>query len=143
VVLVNATVPAWGAEGYVKGKAMAEACAVAFVEKGTEKNEKGESEAANGTRGAVVLKPGAVYGTRHTSSGWPVPLAPILGPVSWVLKATSGVVAKATEAAPYFLKGALVPPCAVEALAAAAVDGALGAEFGGKVTVIGAFDLAK
>ena len=131
-MLVNATVPAWGAAGYVKGKAMAEQCAIDFVEKGKERMS-----------GAVVLKPGAVYGTRRTANGLPIPLAPLLGPISWALKASSGLVAKATTAAPFVLEGALVPPCAVESLAEAAAEGALGNEYTGKVTVIGAFELAK
>lgn len=143
VVLVNATVPAWGASGYVKGKAMAEACAVAFVENAPKSDDDKSDSSCSTARGAMILKPGAIYGTRHTAGGWPVPLAPVLGPVSWALQATSGVVAKATEAAPYLLKGALVPPCSVESLAATAVDGALGAAFAGKVTVLSAFELAK
>jgi hypothetical protein len=141
VVLVNATVPAWGASGYVKGKAMAEACAIAFVENAPKNDD--DKEESSTVRGAMVLKPGAIYGTRHTAGGWPIPLAPVLGPVSWALTATSGVVAKATDAAPYLLKGALVPPCPVESLAATAVDGALGPAFAGKVTVLSAFELAK
>mmetsp|Transcript_92147 Transcript_92147/g.183548 ORF Transcript_92147/g.183548 Transcript_92147/m.183548 type:complete len:245 (+) Transcript_92147:73-807(+) len=133
VVLINATVPAWGASGYVKGKKMAEECAEAFVKTSPE----------GVSRGAMVLKPGAVYGTRHTSSGFPIPLSPILAPVSWVLGMVPGVVAAATKAAPFFLEGALVPPVAVDKLATLAADGAVSPEYAGVYTSLSAFEVTK
>jgi hypothetical protein len=43
------------------------------------------TEAGNGN-GAVVLKPSVVYGTRKTASGWPVPMWPVFGPISLMLR---------------------------------------------------------
>jgi uncharacterized protein YbjT (DUF2867 family) len=132
VVLINATVPAWGASGYVKGKKMAEQCAEAFV-----------SGCPDGkSRGALVLKPGAIYGTRHTSAGLPIPLTPILAPASWALGLLEAPVAAATAAVPFLFEGALVPPVNVESLAEFAVDGAL-SEGSLGYQVKEAFELAK
>ena len=131
VVLVNATTPTWAPEGYREGKAMAEACASKFVDEG------------GGNRGALVLKPGAIYGTRHTSGGLPIPLGLVLGPASWLLGTLSGPVAAATAAAPGLLEGALVPPAPVERLAAAAAEFALADGPGSVCRTMGAFELAK
>ena len=58
--------PVWSAQA--DGKRDAEAAAEAF---------------ATGGRGACVVKPTAVYGTRHTANGSPIYLAPMLAPVSY------------------------------------------------------------
>jgi hypothetical protein len=51
------------------------------------KGSSGGGGGGRGGRGAVVLKPGAVYGTRHTPKrGLPIPLAPVMAPVAWALK---------------------------------------------------------
>jgi len=136
VVLVNAMTPSWAPSGYVKGKAQARECAEKFASV-TPKTSTGAK------RGALILKPGAVYGTRHTASGLPIPLAPLLAPVSWGIKALPGVVTAATNALPTLLEGALVPPVSVEVLASIAVDGAMSDDYAGKITTLGAFELTK
>mmetsp|Transcript_19619 Transcript_19619/g.44533 ORF Transcript_19619/g.44533 Transcript_19619/m.44533 type:complete len:244 (-) Transcript_19619:143-874(-) len=128
LVLVNATTPAWCPSGYAKGKAMAAKCAEEFV--------GGEA-----SRGALVVKPGAIYGTRHTAGGIPIPLAPLLAPVRFGLNLAPSLVSAATKAVPYLLEGALVPPVSVEALAELAADGCLSGEYGGNLTVKTALEL--
>lgn len=128
VVLVNATMPQWAPAGYVKGKKLAEAAATDFVN-------------AADVHGAVVLKPGAIFGTRHDAPV-PLPLGLLLGPVSWVLRSAPGVTTAASRTLPYLLEGALVPPASVDNVAKAAVDGATRGEFSGTLTVVGAQDLA-
>ena len=129
--------PAWAAPGYVQGKRMAEACAAEFVASG---RAGGAGEVTQGAaRGALVLKPGAIYGTRHSAGGLPIPLAPVLAPVSWGLHAARGAVEAATHAAPGLLGGALVPPVSVEDLAALAANGALSDEYAGTFTVVDAW----
>jgi nucleoside-diphosphate-sugar epimerase len=34
---------------------------------------------------ATVLCPSAIYGTRHTAGGLAIPLAPLMGPVAWIM----------------------------------------------------------
>jgi uncharacterized protein YbjT (DUF2867 family) len=34
----------------------------------------------------VVLRPSAIYGTRHTRSGMPLPLAFLMAPISWLMR---------------------------------------------------------
>ncbi len=111
----------------IEGKRMAERCAEEF--------------ASIEGRGAVVLKPGAIYGTRHTSGGLPIPLTPIMAPLSWGITSMPGLVAAATRALPALLDGALVPPVSVLSLAETAVDGALSKESG--LQVIDGFALVK
>mmetsp|Transcript_22922 Transcript_22922/g.26952 ORF Transcript_22922/g.26952 Transcript_22922/m.26952 type:complete len:239 (+) Transcript_22922:23-739(+) len=103
VVLINASMPDWAAAGYRKGKLQAESCAKEFV-----KNDP--------TRSSLVLKPGAIYGTRYTQSGIPIPLTPILGPLSFALKSLPGGVSG-------FLEGVgVLAPTHVDVLAKVAVD---------------------
>ena len=114
VVLVGATLPAWAPSGYVRGKADAAGAA--------------EALAAAGAGGATVLQPGAVFGTRYTATGTALPLGLLMGPASWLLRTwpASSAVSQATRLMPYLLEGALVPPVAVEQVALAATDAALG-----------------
>ena len=64
-VIVGATMPPWldrVAEGYVLGKQDAFEALGTFALHGA----------------ATVVKPSAVYGTRHTASGYAIPLAPVM-----------------------------------------------------------------
>ncbi len=157
MVLVNATMPRWAPSGYVKGKKMAEQCARDFVAydpanaaapaaeptSPPQATAAAPAAAAATLRGAVVLKPGAIYGTRHTPGGTPIPLAPLLAPVAWGLKLLPGPAALLTRAAPALFEGLVVPPVCVDALAAMVVRGATAPEFAGKITVLDAFELTK
>lgn len=104
-ILVNATMPEWAPAGYRDGKIAA---------------EKAAKELFDGA--AVVLKPSALYGTRY-ENGIPIPLTPILGPVAWLLRTVKPD--PLVNALPYLLRGALVPPVSVDAVAKAAADAAL------------------
>ena len=73
--------------------------------------------------GAAVLKPGAIYGTRHTPGGTPIPL--------WLLMAPAARIARMMPSAI-----AANSPVSVEAVAAAAVDAAMDAANVGRATVI-------
>ncbi len=106
---------------------MAERCAIEF--------------ASIGDCGALVLKPGAIYGTRYTSGGLPVPLSPVFAPLSRGILSMPGAVAAVTRAFPALFEGALVPPVSVLSLAETAADGALSMERG--LQVIDGFALAK
>lgn len=139
VVIINAMMPAWAPAGYVDGKRMAEAAAAEFAAAAALDGDG--ADGGTGSRGAVVLKPGAVYGTRYTKGGTPIPLAPVLAPVSWALTAMPGVVSGLTSALPSVLEGALVPPVNVERLAEAAAEGATSDKYTGKVTVLDSFAL--
>ena len=150
VVLINALTPKWAPAGYVNGKKMAEESARSFVQGEVEADaklsESTQSSAASNTKGALVLKPGAVFGTRRTAKGLPIPLGPVMAPVSWVLREKSplsGVAAAARSALPYVLEGALVPPVSVEVLAEAAVEGAIDDAYAGRFTIRDAFELTK
>lgn len=133
IVILNATMPGWAPAGYVKGKHMAEACAEKFS----------TTDESGAKRGALVLKPGAIYGTRHTPGGLPIPLAPVLAPVSFALGFLPGPVSALTRALPSLFEGALVPPVSVEKLAEIAVDGAIDSRYAEKYTVLGAWELTK
>ncbi|KAJ1630387.1 hypothetical protein T492DRAFT_1003354 [Pavlovales sp. CCMP2436] len=130
LVMVNASMPAWldiVAGGYAQGKRDAEAAAAAFVLQ--------RPKAL-----AVVLKPPAIYGTRHevTPLGiLPIPLGLLLGPVSALLRLFSGVTSKLRAAAPYAFEGVLFAPVHVESVASAAVSHALDTLADGEVLVVG------
>lgn len=120
LVLVNATLPSWAAAGYRKGKADAEAAAVAY--------------AAGDGRRALVLKPGAVSGTRRDLAV-PLPLWVALSPLTAAMTQFRGATEAACRAVP-LLDGALVPPAPVEALAAAALAHIGDAGAGAAVTTL-------
>lgn len=108
-VVVGATMPTWAPKGYFDGKVAAERRALEFAKDGRE---------------AVVLKPSPIYGTRRDGP-FPVPLAPVLAPVSWLLRATRPINRAVIRVAPSLFDGVLVPPVPVAAVAAAAVDNAV------------------
>jgi nucleoside-diphosphate-sugar epimerase len=58
--------------GYFVGKQLALQAAKQFGELSAEHS-------------ATVLYPSAIYGTRHTAGGLPIPLAPLMGPVAWIM----------------------------------------------------------
>lgn len=75
VVVLGATIPKWGSAvmtGYTTGKAIAAAAAAKYTQNGA---------------GAVVLQPGAIYGTRHiTEAKVPLPLGLVMAPVRWLME---------------------------------------------------------
>jgi len=109
-VLVNATMPQWAPKGYRDGKLQAYAAAQRLA-------NRSELE-------ITVLKPTAIYGTRY-ERGWPVPLAPALAPLSWLLQTARPVCDWASSAVPSLFDGVLAPPVPVEAVADAAVAAVL------------------
>lgn len=58
--------------GYTKGKRLAYDAAKAF------------SELSKQHR-AVVLQPGAIFGTRHLANGWSIPLGAVMKPLSYIM----------------------------------------------------------
>jgi nucleoside-diphosphate-sugar epimerase len=58
--------------GYFVGKQLALQAAKRFSELSAEHS-------------ATVLRPSAIYGTRHTAGGRAIPLAPLMGPVAWIM----------------------------------------------------------
>mmetsp|Transcript_3249 Transcript_3249/g.4502 ORF Transcript_3249/g.4502 Transcript_3249/m.4502 type:complete len:256 (-) Transcript_3249:39-806(-) len=135
-VLINATMPAWIPRGYRDGKLLAEQAAFDFV------RDRDDPCAA------AVLKPSAIYGTRY-ENGFPIPLTPILAPLSWVLSTGKPLASRASNLFPYLFEGALVPPVPVTAVACAAVSAALDGDLqspditlrNGEVTTVGPFEL--
>jgi len=107
VVLVNATMPAWCPKGYKQGKEQAEAAAKEFAKDG---------------RLALVLKPGAITGTRHTAEGFPIPLFLVLAPVRCVMQFFGPLCRALERGLPNVFGGVLAPPVRVEELALSAVD---------------------
>ena len=91
-------------------------------------------------RAAVVVKPTAVYGTRHTEGGTPIPLAPVLAPVSLGLRAAKPLSDRLAALAPAVFEGVLDPPVPVDAVARAVVDGCLDPALAG-LTVFGPGDI--
>ena len=115
-VVVGATMPPWLdkiAEGYVQGKRDAFEALGGFALSG----------------GAVVVKPSAIYGTRHTESGYPIPLAPVMAPLSYALRIGRPVTGFVTGLAPSLLDGLLEPPVPVQAVAQTVVDACLEDEY--------------
>ena len=104
-VLVNATMPSWAPKGYRDGKLAAEEAAKALSENFS----------------VTILKPSAIYGTRHLQNGMPLPLWPALAPVSWLLEKGKPLCDRASGAFPSLFDGVLAPPVPVDALASAAV----------------------
>mmetsp|Transcript_24044 Transcript_24044/g.72131 ORF Transcript_24044/g.72131 Transcript_24044/m.72131 type:complete len:242 (+) Transcript_24044:86-811(+) len=129
-VLVNATMPRWldsVAGGYARGKRDAEAAAEAFAVEG---------------RSAAVVKPTAVYGTRRTAGGLPVPLAPLLAPVSYGLRLAKPAAGWLAAAAPALFDGVLDPPVPVAALARTVADACFDEALAG-CAVLGPDDILK
>mmetsp|Transcript_15617 Transcript_15617/g.51106 ORF Transcript_15617/g.51106 Transcript_15617/m.51106 type:complete len:269 (+) Transcript_15617:108-914(+) len=98
IVLVNATMPHWAPKGYRDGKLQAEAAAMRH-------------------KNATILKPSAIYGTRH-HRGFPIPVP--LAPISWLFQNTKPLCDK-LNTFPIF-HNVLVPPLHVDAVAHAAAD---------------------
>ena len=125
-VVVGATMPPWldkVAEGYVAGKRDAFEALGGFALGG----------------GAVVVKPSAIYGTRHTESGYPIPLAPVMAPLSYALRIGRPV----TRLAPSFLDGLLEPPVPVHAVARTVVDACLEEEYEEGFVALGVEEILK
>ena len=134
LVVIGASVPpipgvGWGisptsgvyAAGYAAGKAMAEAHARdEFV------------GAGHGGRGAAVLKPGPVSGTRITSSGSKIPLWAAMGPMAAVMNALP---------LPAGMKQ--MTPVSVDNVARAAVTAATDESYAGKFTQISNAELIE
>ncbi|KAJ1452056.1 hypothetical protein M885DRAFT_569130 [Pelagophyceae sp. CCMP2097] len=126
-VVIGATMPQWCPKGYKDGKNFAEAAAKKFAD--------GAADAS-----ATVLKPSAIYGTRSLY-GLKIPLWPVLGPVSVVLRNAPGMTARMTAARPYLLEGLLVPPVPVSAVAHTVIDALMDEIFAGKFSVLGPDDI--
>lgn len=134
LVVIGASVPpipgvGWGisptsgvyAAGYAAGKAMAEVHARdEFV------------GAGHGGRGAAVLKPGPVSGTRITSSGSKIPLWAAMGPMAAVMN---------TLPLPAGMKQ--MTPVSVDNVARAAVTAATDDSYAGKFTQISNAELIE
>lgn len=119
LVVVNATMPAWlknVAKGYFDGKHLAREAVAAFTV------DRPHARAA-------IVKPGIIYGTRYEGS-IAIPLGVVFGPVSHVLRRTSGLNCALRSAAPYLLDGILHPPVPVESVASAALHHASAAPSG-------------
>ena len=100
--------------GYAKGKRLTMEAARDFVQRAPD-------------HGAVVLQPSAIYGTRHSAAGTPIPLGRVLGPV-----------ARLQNSLPEPLKAFLPEPLApVQAVAGHAIAACLEPQYAGKFTVIG------
>eukprot|EP00933_Yihiella_yeosuensis_P073212 TRINITY_DN81821_c0_g1_i1.p1 TRINITY_DN81821_c0_g1~~TRINITY_DN81821_c0_g1_i1.p1 ORF type:complete len:269 (-),score=45.91 TRINITY_DN81821_c0_g1_i1:47-796(-) len=122
IVLVNATMPSWGLIApYRDGKLAAEAEAIRYAETVVDS-------------GVLILKPGAVSGTRREGS-ISVPLWLILEPMRMILKALSGPCNALERLLPGLLGGVLRPAIRVEELAAAAADAIEDSEFKGLKTL--------
>ncbi len=76
LVLINAKLPKLmqrDSFGYAKGKRLSEEAALEFAELSDEHR-------------VLILKPGMVFGTRHTASGKAIPLGAVFGPMSKVMQ---------------------------------------------------------
>mmetsp|Transcript_17768 Transcript_17768/g.35073 ORF Transcript_17768/g.35073 Transcript_17768/m.35073 type:complete len:271 (-) Transcript_17768:347-1159(-) len=113
LVLINATMPEWTPSGYREGKELARQAAIKFAE-------------GSNDRGAVILKPSAIYGTRYTEGGMPIPLWTVMAPTSFLMQGLSqtGISGYLERSVPSVFKGVLSPPVSVDAVARAAVDAA-------------------
>jgi len=107
IVLISATMPSWAPIGYRLGKQMA-------IEAAKE---------ASASADVIVLRPSGIYGTRHTASGWPIPLGVVMFPASLLLQATEyiGLLPAMHRTMP-FTRGALEPMVPVENVARVAAD---------------------
>mmetsp|Transcript_2477 Transcript_2477/g.3353 ORF Transcript_2477/g.3353 Transcript_2477/m.3353 type:complete len:263 (+) Transcript_2477:407-1195(+) len=113
VVLLNASMPEWVPKGYREGKLIARAAASKFA-------------ASSDDKGAVIIYPGGIYGTRHTASGFSIPLTLPMLPVSYALSLSQrlGVTNALETAIPYMFKNALCPMVSVKQVATAIVKAA-------------------
>ena len=93
--------------------------------------------------GAVVVKPSAIYGTRHTESGYPIPLAPVMAPLSYALRIGRPVTGFVTGLAPSLLDGLLEPPVPVHAVAQTVVDACLEEEYAEGFVALGVEEILK
>ena len=87
VILVSAQMPAWLAQagfGYAIGKQMSEAAATEFA-------------ALSPEHRAVIVRPGVVYGTRHTASGTRIPLRPVFEPLNKIIPSQFASVQRLAE----------------------------------------------
>lgn len=76
-VLMSAHIPALMQSqrfGYYVGKQQALAAAKTFSEASTEHT-------------ITVIRPSAIYGTRHTDNGAAIPLTPLMAPIAWMMRA--------------------------------------------------------
>ncbi|CAE8616330.1 unnamed protein product [Polarella glacialis] len=122
IVLLNATMPNWGLiAGYREGKQAAEAEAINYFR-------------SCGSSGVLVLKPGAVSGTRREGSV-PVPLWLLLEPMRFVFQLLAAPCRALEGLLPGLLGGVLRPAVRVEELAAAAADAIAESEFTGLRTL--------
>lgn len=92
VVMLGAAMPAWSPAGYLLGKTQATQYARNFV-------------AELPTRSATILQPGAIYGTRHTAGGTPIPLWVAMQPVSVLHRFLGTPLTALANKFPWALKG--------------------------------------
>ena len=89
------------------------------------------------------MKPSAIYGTRHTESGYPIPLAPVMAPLSYALRIGRPVTGFVTGLAPSLLDGLLEPPVPVHAVAQTVVDACLEEEYEEGFVALGVEEILK
>ena len=89
------------------------------------------------------VKPSAIYGTRHTESGYPIPLAPVMAPLSYALRIGRPVTGFVTGLAPSLLDGLLEPPVPVHAVAQTVVDACLEEEYAEGFVALGVEAILK
>lgn len=128
VALVSALMPQWAPAGYREGKLVAEAAAKAFA----------DARGADADADAVVLRPAAVYGTRHTEGGAGIPLWLAMKPASLVLQGLDrlGALGALHRALPYLTEGAVEPPVSVDVVAACLADAVSSDAFKGRGLVV-------
>eukprot|EP00932_Pfiesteria_piscicida_P022368 SRR837773.9126.p2 GENE.SRR837773.9126~~SRR837773.9126.p2 ORF type:complete len:176 (+),score=72.64 SRR837773.9126:43-528(+) len=119
IVLVNATCPNWGLiQGYREGKEMAEAAAKLYPE-----------TSGLGPEGCsvLVLKPGAIAGTKYVGKAGnvPIPLGLMMAPMRFIFRVLSGPCRWLESLLPGVLGNVLRPAVLVEEMAAAAADSIL------------------
>jgi len=110
VVLVNATMPRWGLiAGYREGKEAAE------------KEARQYPEACGVDCSVLVVKPGAISGTRYAGSV-PLPIWLLLEPMRLAFRALAAPCRAMERLLPSLLEGVLRPAVRAEEIAAAAAD---------------------
>ena len=98
---------------YAKGKRLCEEAAIEFAN-------------SSNNRAAIVLKPTAIYGVRHSQSGKPINIGVVMKPIA-------GLQSMLPNAARQYLPETII---SVKAVASAAVNACLDDEFFGKFSVI-------
>jgi len=128
---VSARMPQWIASGYRLGKL------------DMEERAREIQAGSGGVMGVTLIKPGAVYGTRHLPNGMPIPLWVVLSPISKILQVASAPAMALERALPSVFGGLLAPFADVDALGRAAVDSLLKDQYGTVITEVEASDLTS